>query len=139
MGTWGTGYFEDDAALDFMADIEESTDPKRTLAKAFAVAIKNDYIESDEGTAVIVAAAYVDRQVNGTRFSDDRNGQQLHVDTFPERNPSTNLFDLKSKAVAALNKVLGENSELNELWKESDDSYSEWLINVEQLVARLSK
>jgi hypothetical protein len=31
MGAWGHGYFEDDDALDFMADMEESANPKELL------------------------------------------------------------------------------------------------------------
>ena len=139
MGTWGTGYFEDDSALDFMSNIERSNDPKRILAKAFDKAIKSDYLESDEGTAVIVSAAYVDRQVNGTKFTPQNNSQPLEIDTFPDRCPDQNFLDLKAKAVAALARILGENSEINELWAENDEAYPEWREGIQQLIARLSK
>lgn len=139
MGTWGTGYFEDDSALDFMNDIEQSTDPKRMIVKAFDTAIKSDYIESDEGTAVIVSAAYVDRQVNGTRFTLENNGEPFEVDTFPDRHPEQDFLDLKGKAVSALARILGENSEINELWAENDEEYPAWRDGVQQLMARLSK
>lgn len=139
MGTWGTGYFEDDAALDFMHNIEESKDPKRVLSKAFDIAIKNDYIESDEGTAVIVSAAYVDRQVNGTKFTPENHGELFEVDTFPDRHPEQNFIDLKGKAVSALARILGENSEINELWAENDEDYPAWREGIQELMARLSK
>jgi hypothetical protein len=138
MGTWGTGYFEDDAALDFMSNIEQSPDPKRMLVKAFDTAIKSDYLESDEGSAVIVAATYVDRQVNGTKFSTESNGVPLEVDTFPDRHPEQNLVDLKAKAVSALARILGENSEINELWAENDEEYFTWREGIQQLIGRLS-
>ena len=139
MGTWGTGYFEDDSALDFMSHIERSNDPKRVLVKAFDKAIKSDYLESDEGTAVIVSAAYVDRQLNGTKFTPQNNEQPLEVDTFPDRYPDQNLLDLKAKAVAALARILGDNSEINELWAENDEEYPKWREGIQQLIARLSK
>jgi hypothetical protein len=138
MGTWGTGYFEDDAALDFMGDIEESTEPKRLLIKTFDTAIKSNYLESDEGTAVIVAAAYVDSQVNGTKFTSGSDAEPLEIDTFPNRNPDQNFSDLKDKAVAALTKVLGDNSEINELWNENDEEYPVWRQSIQQLIGRLS-
>ena len=138
MGTWGTGYFEDDSALDFMNDIEQSNDPRRILAKAFDKAIKSDYLESDEGTAVIVSAAYVDRQVNGTKFTPENKGQPLEIDTFPDRHPQENFIDLKAKAVSALARILGDNSEINELWAENDEAYPEWREGIQQLIARLS-
>lgn len=139
MGTWGTGYFEDDSALDFMDSIEKSDDPKRMLAKAFDKAIRSDYLESDEGTAVIVSAAYVDRHVNGTKFTPEDNGEPFAIDTFPDRHPDQNFIDLKAKAVSALARILGDNSEINELWAENDEDYSTWREGIQQLIARLSK
>jgi hypothetical protein len=138
MGAWGTGYFEDDAALDFMADVEESRDPKRILTRAFDNAIKAQYIESHEGTAVIVAAAYVDRQTNGTTYSKHNIDPPLQIDTFPSRNPDHNFSDLREKAVEALNKILGENSEINELWAENDEDYPTWKSGLLQLIMRLT-
>ena len=139
MGTWGTGFFDDDGALDFMADIEESRDPKRVIEKAFDTAIKSDYIESHEGIAVIVSAAYVDRQLSGTRFSTPNQNVVLPIDSFPNRNPGQNFSDLKIKAAAALAKILEENSEINELWAENDDEYPIWRSGVQQLIDRLNK
>jgi hypothetical protein len=139
MGTWGTGYFEDDAALDFMTGIEQSSDPKRMLVKAFDSAIKSDYLESDEGSAVIVAATYVDRQVNGTKFTAESDGAPLDVDTFPDRHPDQNFIDLKAKAVAALARILGDNSEINEVWIENEDEYPAWRQGIQHLIGRLSR
>lgn len=138
MGAWGTGYFEDDAALDFMANVEESSDPKRILTKAFDAAIKGEYIESHEGSAVIVAAAYVDAQTNGTKFSAEGGDAPLQVDTFRVRNPTQDFSDLKQKAVNALSKIVGENSEINELWAENDEDYPAWKYGVQQLIRRLA-
>jgi hypothetical protein len=137
MGTWGTGFFDDDSALDFMAGIEESTDAKGLIAKTLDTAIKSEYIESDEGIAVIVAAAYIDRQVSGTTYSAPDEDMILAVDSFPTRNPDQNFSDLKLKAVTALTKILEENSEINELWAENDDDYPIWRAGVQQLIDRL--
>ncbi|WP_162056495.1 DUF4259 domain-containing protein [Pontibacter pamirensis] len=137
MGAWGYGYFEDDAAFDFMAEVEESGNPKNVLKRAFDTAIDSDYLESDEGNAVIVAAAYVDRQLNGTRFSSADQEEPLSVDTFPDRNPQQDLSDLRDKALQALSKVLEDDSELNELWAENEEDYPAWREGVKQLIYRL--
>ena len=139
MGTWGPGYFENDSALDFMADVEESPNPKAVLKNAFDTAIKTDYLESDEGSAVIVAATYVDRQLNGTKFSASDLDEPLDVDTFPDRHPDVNLLDLREKAVFALAEVLNGGSELNELWGENENDYPAWKNSVEALILRLKK
>ena len=139
MGTWGHGYFQDDSALDFMVDLEESDNPKELIVASFEAAIDAEYMQSDEGTAAIVSAVYVDRQANGTIFSSEERGEYLEVDTFPDRHPQVDLSDAKEKAVQALKKVLDENSEINELWAEDEDFYTAWRAGVEQLILRLSK
>jgi hypothetical protein len=136
MGAWGHGHFENDAALDFMADIEESNNPKDLLNEAFDTA-DADYLETDVGTSAIVAAAYVDRQINGTRFTSSEHDEPLEVDTFPDRHPDQNFSDLKEKAVQALINVLDENSELNELWEENEEDYPAWRESIEQMIQRL--
>lgn len=137
MGAWGYGHFENDAALDFMADIEESDNPKELLNDAFDTAIDADDLETNEGTSAIVAAAYVDRQINGTRFTSPGHDEPLEVDTFPDRHPDQNFSDLKEKAVQALDRVLDESSELNELWEENEEDYPAWRESIEQMIQRL--
>lgn len=139
MGTWGTGYFEDDSALDFMQDIEDSENPKQTIKEALQTALENDYLEVDEGTAVIVATTYIDAQLNGTKFGSENRDEPLGVDTFSTRNPNISFSDLKADAIVALKKVISENSELNELWEENDEDYPEWKAEVQKLITSLSK
>lgn len=137
MGAWGHGHFEDDAAFDFMAEVEESENPKRFLENAFKIAIDFDYLEYDEATAVIVASTYVDGQVNGTKFSGVDNSDPYDVNTFVDRHPEIDLASLKGNAVKALQKVLSEKSELNELWAENEELYPSWRQGIEQLIGRL--
>lgn len=138
MGAWGHGYFEDDAAFDFMAEIEESDNPKQVIDDALKIALEGDYIETDEGNAVIVSAAYIDRQLNGTQFSDSDRDEPLDVDTFHSRHPDVDLSDLKDKAVQSLKRILTDDSELKELWEENEEDYSLWQQGIEQLIMRLT-
>jgi len=139
MGAWGHGHFQDDAAFDFMADIEDADNPKEIISDAFETAIDADYLETDEANAVVVAATYVDRQLNGTTFSSPNSDEPLDVDTFPGRHPELDLSDLRNNAVQALRKVLDDNCELNELWAENEEDYPAWRQGIEQLIQRLDK
>ncbi|MBK0380603.1 DUF4259 domain-containing protein [Mucilaginibacter segetis] len=137
MGAWGYGHFEDDAAFDFMAEVEESDNPKGLLKNTFKTAIDTDYLDADAANAVIVAATYVDRQTHGTKFSAVDDDDPYDVDTFPDRHPEIDLSSLKGDAVQALQIVLGEISELNELWSENDELYPAWRQGIEKLIDRL--
>jgi hypothetical protein len=137
MGAWGHGHFENDTAADFVWDVEESSDPKQRIAQALYSAINADYIEADAGSEAIAAGAYIDCQANGTKFVDADGIGPLEVDNFPENHPTISLLDLKSTAVQALQKVLMDNSELNELWAENEEDYSLWRKEVEAMIQRL--
>jgi hypothetical protein len=139
MGAWGYGHFEDDTAFDFMMEVEESDNPKKTLSDALNSAIDIVYLEYAEANAVLVSAAYIDRQINGTKFSSPDSEEPLEVDTFPDRYPDRNFIDLKEKAIKALHQVLSENCELNELWAENEDDYPMWRQGIEELIERLQK
>ena len=139
MGAWGHGHFEDDSAWDFMDEIEEADDPKEVIDAALDTAINAEYLESDDGNAVIVAATYVDRQQNGTIFSSPGRDEPLNVDTFPDRHPDVDFSDLKNKAIQALQRLLDDDSELNELWSDNEELYPAWKQGVEVLIQRLNK
>ena len=139
MGAWGHGHFEDDSAWDFMDEIEESDDPKEVINAALDAALEAEYLESDEGNAVIVAATYIDRQQNGTKFSSPDSDEPLNVDTFPGRHPNVDFSKLRAKAIQALQKLLGDDSELNELWVENEELYPAWRQGIESLIQRLNK
>ena len=137
MGAWGHGYFEDDAALDCMLEIEDSNDPKQLITDTFKIVQEADDLDPDLANAAIIAATYVDRQVNGTKFSIPGD-EPYEVDSFPDRHPEIELSALKGDAVKALQAVLGETSELNELWKENEELYPAWKDGIEQLIRRLA-
>lgn len=137
MGTWGHNFFENDAAFDYMADIEESDNPKTLMEEILASALEAEYLESDEAEGVIVVAIYIDRQQNGTLYSDPDSDEPLDVDTFPDRHSNLDLRSLKQDAIIALRKVLDENSELFELWSENEELQPLWEQKIKDLVARL--
>ena len=137
MGTWGYKHFENDSAFDYSSMIEDSDNPKEILKDTFGHTLQMDNISADQGQAIIAFAAYVDRQTNGTKYSDDTD--LLDVDTFPQRHPDLDFTDIKELAYKAVLKVLDKDSELNELWEENKEEYPLWIKEVEGLIERLKK
>lgn len=137
MGTWGYKHFENDSAFDYSSMIENSDNPKEILKDTFGHTLQMDNISADQGQAIIAFAAYVDRQTNGTKYSDDTD--LLDVDTFPQRHPDLDFTDIKEVAYKAVLKVLDKDSELNELWEENEEEYPLWIKEVEGLIERLKK
>ena len=137
MGTWGYKHFENDSAFDYSSMIENSDNPKEILKDTFGHTLQMDNISADQGQALIAFAAYVDRQTNGTKYSDDTD--LLDVDTFPQRHPDLDFTDIKEVAYKAVLKVLDKDSELNELWEENKEEYPLWIKEVEGLIERLKK
>ncbi|MCD0489088.1 DUF4259 domain-containing protein [Pedobacter sp. MC2016-14] len=136
MGAWGHGPFEDDAALDFVREIEEAENPKEIIIEALDNAADAAYLEADEANAAIVSAAYIDNSINGTKYTTLEMSEPYEVDSFSTRFPDLDLSDLKSKAVAALKVVIAEGSELKELWEESQEPA--WLNGIEEMIKRLA-
>jgi len=134
MGAWGHEIFEDDTTCDFVYEIAESDDPIQMLSNTFSNALNTkEYLEFDECCAVLVSAATVDTIVNGTHHPSETESFR----EFVEANKSLPVENLKQSAAKALDKVLGEHSELNELWRENEEDYSKWKNVVLQLKERL--
>lgn len=119
MGAWGTGSFENDDALDWVFELEKARN-FQVLADAFQTVLdlKNDYLEAPE-CCIAICAAEVTAGLLGNPEDDLPDEVMEWMDGQPD--PSEVLIKL---AKNALNEVL-KNSELKELWEETDD-YEEW-------------
>jgi hypothetical protein len=135
MGAWGPGIFDDDAAYDFVEILQDTDDPVEVFSTAFETATGTDYLEYDDGHAVTVSAAYMDAVLNNTSYEmeDDE-----ALNFFKEKNKHLPLLSLKPLAVKALQRVLSDQSELHELWKENEELYPQWKQNIHSLIERLS-
>lgn len=135
MGAWGHGIFDDDTAYDYVNEIDHADNPKEIFKTAFDNAIESEYLEYDDCHAVTVSASYIDSILNGTRPRIDAEDENYFQ--FVENNKNLEVADLKSNAVKALQIVISDNSELNELWNENEELYPEWKKNIEDLINRL--
>ncbi len=135
MGAWGTGFFDDDTHSDFLYNVLENDMSPESFGQYFENGIEaEEYLDYDVGAEIIVSAALIDAILNGTKLDCVTEG----VDEWLVKHKDDNVQPLKAKAVQALEKVIGEDSELNELWKENEEDYPEWKGLIEQLIARLN-
>jgi hypothetical protein len=131
MGTWGYGPFEDDLALDWVLELEEAEDWSvvENALRAAAETAPEEYLESPEGREAWAAAAVVVAADNRVIGLPDKVSLWLtaHGDTRPP--------ELRRLASDALERVLGDESELVALWKES--GRDEFEANVRTLASML--
>jgi hypothetical protein len=132
MGAWGTGPFDNDDAADFATSLDHLQPELRlgAIRDALTDAMEQTgYLDRDVGGAAVAAAALVAAQGDKGLPIDCIHGPKQLI---PELSN-----DLRPIAALALARVLGECSELNELWMDSPDGGA-WLHMVAQLTEALS-
>ena len=131
MGTWGVDAFENDTANDWAYDLLETNDlsfVESTLDTV--ISNSSNYIDANIACEALAACEVIARS----------NGKFGKIDAYTENvdewvqsvgiKPSSALV---SKASNVIDKILGEKSELVELW----DGDEEWLESVANLKSRL--
>lgn len=133
MGAWDTGIFDDDTAYDVLTSLALAA-PLEQMVEWFAAVQDDDYLEYTDGQCVLVSAAVIDAALNGTAYRcDDPDTLNEVVEKVKGLDPS----DLRPVAVRNLHRLLGEGSELQELWAENEELYPVWRQGVEELIDRL--
>ncbi|MEU8621906.1 DUF4259 domain-containing protein [Streptomyces sp. NPDC048623] len=132
MGTWDIGPFDNDTAADFSSTVDEAPEERKAdvLLAAFREVIEtgDDYLDSDLAVEAVAAAALVAAQLPGGTPVTTPYGPDQAIPPLPAA--------LRPEAVAALDRVLAKDSELLELWEESDGE--EWKAGVLHLRAVLA-
>ncbi|WP_438705668.1 DUF4259 domain-containing protein [Tabrizicola sp.] len=135
MGAWGAGPFQDDTALDWLEEpfmAEGAVAVKAALGDVMAIGT-DEYLEYDAGVAGRAAA-----EVVATSFGkpDPTNDDEDLAKIARFDDEVRALPGIRVLAGNALVRLSGENSEIAELWLESD-SKDEWLASVAGLAQRL--
>lgn len=134
MGAWGDKPFENDAALDFLVELEEGgVDALRAALETAADTDPDDYLDVDEGSAAIAAAELVAAARDSNRASlpkDARAWVQANAKELGEED--------QALAVRAVRRVLEGGSELASLWGEGS-ARSPWHQGVRALLRRLGE
>lgn len=126
MGTWAAGSFGNDAAGDWVYELEENPTYeflRETLQQGL------DMLEDSDSNAAAIAAAEILCIVEGKLPADydEENLGEPVASLKQEEMPD----DLKALAISCLNAIL-EESELKELWEEAGDE--EWTGEVKRVI-----
>ncbi|MDX1486066.1 MAG: DUF4259 domain-containing protein [Alphaproteobacteria bacterium] len=125
MGAWDVGSFENDTALDFVAEVEGTDD----LLAAFAALGPGDLSADADQACEAIAAADLVAAMMGRPAPDIPRGVADRVVAF---GPAGD--ELIAAAVGAVRHVRA-NSELAELWAEAEDE--DWPGAIDDLLQRL--
>lgn len=134
MGAWGHLNFENDTALDFVAEVEEEGVDKIKSAIEVINSIEEDaYLDSYLCTEALAAIEYIAAAKD--RIAED----------FPEdaeewlkahRASLLTIRGIIAKSQQAIDRIK-HNSELKELWEETED-YEAWNKVLDDLNSRIS-
>lgn len=133
MGAWGMGVFDDDTSCEIIEDAMEDGSTVAQLIEQALSSSENEYIEYTECHEIIVAAAMANALINKVEYDgiDD-------LDKWLAKQDAESVIPFQAKLVSALSLVLGEASELNELWSENEDDYPAWKGNIESIASGLN-
>ena len=134
MGAWGEKTFDDDTALDLIDEWMAADEPLDLMEEAIRGALASDYLEYTEGHAVSLAAALLDYTLAG-QSAEEADIEELEAWLQTLNRPR--LEALRPQVLEGLAKLLGDESELAELWAENEELYPRWRKILEDRQARL--
>lgn len=133
MGAWGVLAFDNDTANDWAYGLDEAED--LTLVESAlneVAATGDDDLDSDLACEALAACEVLARLRGHPGY---QNAFTEVVDAWVSAHPLEPSAGLLARASAAIDRILGENSELRELWDEADGVA--WRAAVEDLRLRL--
>ena len=133
MGTWALHSFGNDDAADFLSDLTEQNDLGPAQEAIARVLEADGYLEAPEAQQCIAAceviAASLGRPSAAARAEEGLASWLTRAKTKP-----TSI--VVAQATKAVDRILAPESELRELWEESEE-FGDWQADVANLRARL--
>jgi hypothetical protein len=136
MGTWAADPFGNDTACDWKYDVEKTTGLQlieSTLQRVLAAG--DGYLDSSDADQAIAAADTIAR-LRGHFYV--RNAYTESLDEWVEKQRVQIPQQLVDSAIAVIDRILTEPSELLDLWQETGAS-EEWEGQMEDLKERLKE
>lgn len=133
MGAWGELAFDNDTANDWadgLADVEDLSLVESTLSALEHLG--GEYVEQDIACDVLAACEVLARLKGNPGY---KNAYTEKVDSWVAAHPLTPSPALLKRAVAGIDRILGDESELRELWEDAEAD--EWLAAMTDLRRRL--
>ena len=129
LGAWGTGSFENDDAVDWVAELD-TISPEELTRILVRAADDPEYLEGP-AASVAVAAAEVVAALGGSPAES----APAKIGEWVGKHPQAGTEESKAVAIRAVERVR-RNSELKELWMEAD-GLNEWIAGLKGLQGRL--
>jgi len=119
MGAWSHESFGNDTAVDWAYGLAECKDMAYIEGALDAVLSEEDYLDSDIASEAVAAIEVIAKLLGkGTQADAYTESADIWVAAM-KVVPSA---DVRAKAVRAIDRITGGESELAELWSDSDDS-----------------
>jgi hypothetical protein len=132
MGAWGAKAFENDAALDWLAELEvRGVLALRAVLSGVAELERDEYLDQEEGSTAIAAA-----EVVAAALGRGRDRVHPEANAWLDANAGEIVAEDLDPARRAVERVLAENSELRDLWDENGP-HAAWHADVGALLLRL--
>ncbi len=134
MGAWGAGSFDNDTACDWSYDLEE-TDDLSLVEDALERVLEagDEYLDAMDAEEALAAAEVIARLQGNF---GEKNAYTEPVDEWVAANPLPVSPELAKRSHAVIERIVGSESELAELWEESE-SFDEWKAAVAELKGRI--
>ncbi len=133
MGAWGELAFDNDTACDWAYELETVDDLSLVESALDEVeAIGSDYLDQDVACNALAACEVLARLKGQPGY---QNAYTENVDNWVAAHPITPPPELIRRAETAIQRILGDQSELKDIWAESGDAL--WTQSVEELRRRV--
>jgi hypothetical protein len=134
MGAWGEKAFQNDSALDWVAELTAGgVATLRASLSSVATTDEDDSVDVDDGAAAIAAAEIV-----AAALGHGRDRVTTEIGTWLDSHSRSLVAQDATLAKRAVERVLGAGSELRSLWDEGD-SENAWRADVNVLLTRLAR
>jgi hypothetical protein len=132
MGAWSADSFGNDDACDWVDELEGEDDLDVVTDALEIVLEEDDYLDADDACEAIAACEVLARLKGNWGL---RNSYSEVVDKWVAANPIKPPPEVIQMAIQTLDRIEGEQSELRELWEDSDPA--EWRLAMQDLRRRL--
>jgi hypothetical protein len=137
MGTWAVDAFGNDYAQDWAEDLHETSNLDAVEDTLNTVLDSGAELEAPFAAEALAAIEVLARlQGKGGPRSEDSAAVDEWVDARKAKAVKPRA-DLAAKAAQAIERILAPDSELRQLWEDSEH-YADWRASVEDLRARLA-
>ena len=133
MGAWAEDAFGNDTACDWAGDFSENPSLDAVRSAIEGVIESEEYLESEEACEGLVACEVVARLKGNW---GEKSAYSEKIDNWVESVNAQPSVELVSAAEKAITRILGKDSELQELWDE-DGKDEKWHSEMNGLLARV--